>query len=279
MMRFTHWRRFLAAAALTLLAATAAAADEAATFFRQNCMSCHTIGGGRLVGPDLKDVSQRKDRAWLQKFIADPKSFLNGGDPYAAKLKEEARGAVMPNIAGLDDQKSLALLDLIDRESKLPKSQFAGLNIGDQPFTPDDIASGRAIILGDRKLANGGAACISCHSIDGLSVLGGGKLGPDLTKVYERMRGRRNLASWLQAPATATMRPLFANQAFTNDEIVQLVAYLEQTAKKPQQSSETGTLAFFFLGLGGSVLGFVGADALWRKRFRGVRKSMVRGDV
>ncbi len=93
------------------------------------------------------------------------------------------------------------------------------------------------------------------------------------------MRGRRTLASWLQAPATATMRPLFATQAFTNDEIVPLVAYLEQTAKKPQQSSETGTLSFFFLGLGGSVLGFVGADALWRKRFRGVRKPMVRGDV
>lgn len=278
MMQLTRWRGLALVAVVTFVTAMNAAADEAATFFRQNCMSCHTIGGGRLVGPDLKDVSKRKDRAWLQKFIVDPKSFLNGGDPYAAKLKEEARGAVMPNVAGLDDQKSLALLDLIDRESKLPKSQFSGLNIGDQPFTAADIANGHAIVTGDRKLANGGAACISCHSIDGLSVLGGGKLGPDLTKVYERMRGRRNLSSWLQAPATATMRPLFANQAFTNDEIVQLVAYFEQAAKKPQQSSETGTLSFFFMGLGGSVLGFVGADALWRKRFRGVRKPMVRGD-
>ena len=264
--------------AMSLVSATAFAADEAASYFRQNCMSCHTIGGGRLVGPDLKDVTQRRDRAWLQRFVANPKSFLDAGDPYAAKLKEEARGAVMPNIAGIDETKATSLLDMIEHESKLPKSQFAGLNIGDQPFTPRDIANGRAIILGTKPLTNGGPACISCHSVDRLALLGGGKLAPDLTKVFERLRGRKNLASWLQAPATPTMRPLFVNTSLTNDEIVSLVAYLETTAREPQQTSDTATLSFLFMGLGGSVLGFIGADTIWRKRLRGVRKPMVRGD-
>lgn len=264
--------------AVALTAAAAAGADEAASYFRQNCMSCHTIGGGRLVGPDLKNVASRKDRIWLKNFVVNPKSFLESGDPYAAKLKEESRGAVMPNISGLDDAKATALLDLIDRESKLPKSQFAGLNITDQPFTPADIANGRKIILGERNLTNGGPACISCHSVDNLAILGGGRLGPDLTKVYERMRGRKNLASWLQAPATPTMRPLFVNTSLTSHEIVALVAYLETAAKKPQQVSDTATLSFFFLGLSGSVLGFIGADTIWRKRLRGVRRPMVRGD-
>ncbi len=277
-MRFMKQRVVATAVAVVLLTTTAYAADEAASYFRQNCMSCHTIGGGRLVGPDLKDVTQRKERAWLQRFVANPKSFLDGGDPYAARLKEEARGAVMPNIAGIDETKAASLLDMIEHESKLPKSQFAGLNIGDQPFTAADIANGRRIILGEKRLANGGPACISCHSVDNLSLLGGGKLAPDLTKVYERLRGRRNLASWLQAPATPTMRPLFANTSLTNDEIVQLVAYLETTARNPQQTSDTATLSFFFLGLGGSVFAFIGADTIWRKRFRGVRKPMVKGD-
>ena len=264
--------------AMSLVSGTAFAADEAASYFRQNCMSCHTIGGGRLVGPDLKDVTTRRDRAWLTRFVASPKTFLDGGDPYAAKLKEEARGAVMPNIAGIDETKASALLDMIEHESKLPKSQFAGLNIGDQPFTARDIANGRAIILGEKRLTNGGPACISCHTVDNIAVLGGGKLAPDLTKVFERLRGRKNLASWLQAPATPTMRPLFMNTSLTNDEIVSLVAYLETTARQPQQTGDTATLSFFFLGLGGSVLGFIGADTIWRKRFRGVRKPMVRGD-
>lgn len=261
-----------------LVSAGAFANDPAAVYYRQNCMSCHTIGGGRLVGPDLKDVESRRDKQWLAQFIVNPKQFLDGGDAYAAKLKEEARGAIMPNISGLDAAKADALLALIARESKLPKSQFAGLNIGDQPFTSRDIANGRSIFEGTRPLANGGPSCLACHSVDRLSSLGGGRLGPDLTKVYERMRGRKNLASWLQAPATQTMRPLFVNSALTNDEIVALVAFLEQTAKKPPQAQDTSTLSFFFLGLGGCVLGFIGADTIWRKRFRGVRKPMVRGD-
>jgi cytochrome c2 len=273
-----HRRVLATAAAVIFLTASARAADEAASYFRQNCMSCHTIGGGRLVGPDLKDVTVRRDRAWLQRFVANPKSFLDGGDSYAAKLKEEARGAVMPNISGIDETKASSLLDMIERESKLPKSQFAGLNIGDQPFTVADISNGQRIILGEKRLANGGPACISCHSVDNISMLGGGRLAPDLTKVFERMRGRKILASWLQAPATPTMRPLFADTSLTNDEIVQLVAYLETTARQPQQTSDTATLSFFFLGLGGSVFGFIGADTIWRKRFRGVRKPMVRGD-
>lgn len=265
-------------AALVLLTAVEARADETATYFRQNCMSCHTIGGGRLVGPDLKDVTKRADRDWIVRFMVNPKGMLDSGDPTALKLKEEARGAIMPNISGLDATKAALLLALIDAESKLPKSQFIGLNLSDQPFTPADVANGGRIFDGTKRLSNGGAACLSCHAVDDLHALGGGRLGPDLTKVYERMNGRKNLASWLMAPATPTMRPLFADNAMTNDEIVALVAYLETAAKRPPHTGDTSTLSFFFLGLGGAVFGFVGADTVWWKRFRGVRKPMVRGE-
>lgn len=271
-------RHALMTVATVMLVTANVIADEAATYFRQNCMSCHTVGGGRLVGPDLKDVDKRADRDWLLKFMVNPKSFLDGNDPYALKLKEESRGAIMPNISGLDAAKAAALLALIEAESKLPKSQFIGLNLTDQPFTPADIENGRRIFDGNKRLANGGAACLSCHAVDDLGNLGGGRLAPDLTKVYERMNGRKNLASWLMAPATPTMRPLFANNAMTNDEIVALVAYLEAAAQKPPARSDTSTLSFFFLGLGGAVFGFIGADTVWRRRFRGVRKPMVRGD-
>lgn len=271
-------RHALMTVATVMLVTANVIADEAATYFRQNCMSCHTVGGGRLVGPDLKDVDKRADRDWLLKFMVNPKSFLDGNDPYALKLKEESRGAIMPNISGLDMAKAAALLALIEAESKLPKSQFIGLNLTDQPFTAADIENGRRIFDGNKRLANGGAACLSCHAVDDLGNLGGGRLAPDLTKVYERMNGRKNLASWLMAPATPTMRPLFANNAMTNDEIVALVAYLEAAAQKPPARSDTSTLSFFFLGLGGAVFGFIGADTVWRRRFRGVRKPMVRGD-
>lgn len=36
------------------------------------CTGCHSIGGGRVVGPDLKDVASKYDHATLVKWITDP---------------------------------------------------------------------------------------------------------------------------------------------------------------------------------------------------------------
>ncbi|RPH57177.1 cytochrome C [bacterium] len=264
--------------AVLMLPAAAAAADAVLTF-RQSCMSCHTIGGGRLVGPDLKDVTQRKDRAWLTGFITNPKQYLDSGDPYALKLKTEAGGAIMPPIAGMTAEQAQALLDLIDAESKLPKSQFQGLKITDEPFTPADVARGERIFLGTQRLAKGGTSCISCHTVSGLPGLSGGRLGPDLTRVLERLQGRKGLAAWLQGPVTPTMRPAFANQPLTNEEILALVAYLEAEAKtRPGPDTGASQLTFFLFGMGGAVFGLVLADAVWRRRFRSVRRALLRGE-
>lgn len=250
-------------------------AQDAAAFFKQNCTSCHTIGGGRLTGPDLKDVTTRKDRAWLVQFLQSPKAMMDSGDPYALKLQQEARGVVMPNIAGMSPQQAQALLDLITAESKLPRSQFAGTQISDRPLTPQDIANGKLIFLGERRLLAGGPACISCHTVRGLTMLGGGRLGPDLTRVYERLQGRKGLATWLSAPATPTMGSVFKTHAMQPDEILSLVALLEDSAKKGGEADTTSLLNFFLLGLGGMVLGLVSLDLIWKKRFRGVRWNLV----
>ncbi|HUO84769.1 MAG TPA: c-type cytochrome [Thermoanaerobaculia bacterium] len=273
--RWIQWALMMLA---MMVAAPLAAQQTIEQFFRENCVSCHTIGGGRLAGPDLKDVLQRQDRSWLKHFIRNPKQVIESGDPYAARIKEESRAVIMPTVAGLDDSRIEALLHLIERESKLEKSQFAGLTIGDQPFTTADIQAGRDIFLGKKILANGGASCVSCHDVQGLAGFGGGRLAPDLTRVYERLQGRKSLAAWLQAPATPTMRPLFATRTLTNDEIVALVAYLEDAARQPTQRPSTPEVGFVLLGLGGAVAGIALADGVWRRRFRGVRRFLVKGD-
>ncbi len=252
-----------------------AAAQDAADFFRQNCMNCHTIGGGRITGPDLKNVTQRKDRPWLTKFLQDPKAMIESGDPYAAKLQGEARGVVMPTVAGMSPERAQLLLDMIEAESKLAKSQFAGLQISNRPFTAQEIAQGRALFAGDSKLAGGGPACVSCHTMRGLPGLSGGRLGPDLTLVYERLQGRKGLAQWLVAPASPTMAPIFKKQALKSEEILPLVAYFEAAAKQGGADDSASLVNFFLLGLGGMVLGLVSLDAVWKRRFRAVRRPLV----
>ena len=228
-----------------------------------------------MTGPDLKNVTQRKEREWLVEFLQSPQAMIDKGDPYVLKLQQEARGVVMPNINGMSKDRAQSLLGMLDAESKLPKSQFAGMQISDRPFTAYDISQGRAVFLGERRLANAGPACISCHTVKGNGALGGGRLGPDLTRVYERLQGRKNMAAWLFAPATPTMSSVFKQHGLKPEEILPLVAFFEDSARRGGQDDSAARLNFFLLGIGGAALGLVVMDAAWKGRFRSVRRTLV----
>ena len=265
----------LAAASVVFFFPTLGSAQDTPDFFRQNCLNCHTIGGGRLTGPDLKDVSQRKDREWLIGFMMNPKAYFDRGDPYAVKILEESRNVPMPTLPGMTRDRCEKLLDLIDAESQLPESQFKGLQISTKPFTDADRNSGREIFLGRQRLAAGGTACIACHSMHDISALGGGRLGPDLTNVYERLDGRKSLSAWLVAPGTETMQPVFRGHPLEGDEIHALVAYFEASAGKSPAQPAASRVALLLMGLLGAAAAVFGFDAIWKRRFDSVRQPLV----
>ena len=250
-------------------------AQDTPDYFQKNCMTCHTIGGGRLTGPDLKDVTKNKDREWLIVFMMDPQSVIDSGDPYARKIFEESRKVPMPKLPGMTRERCENLLDLIEAESKLPESKFKGLQISNKPFTDADRGHGRDIFLGLSPLKEGGAACVSCHSMYDLPPLGGGRLGPDLTNIYERLKGRKSLSAWLMAPATETMQPIFKNHPMTADEIHALAAYFEASAGQSPAEPTVSRVALLLSGLGGSVALIFLFDAIWKRRFHGVRGPLV----
>jgi mono/diheme cytochrome c family protein len=271
-------RPWLALAGLVLWG-PAARAQEAADYFRQHCVSCHTIGGGRLTGPDLKGVTQRRERAWLEGFINNPKGAVDSGDPLAKQLVDEAHGVIMPRPPEATPEKITALVDLIEAESALPESQFVGLQVSDQPFTPEDEAKGRALFTGRSGLENGGTPCVACHTTGLVGGLGGGKLAPrpylaDLTRVEEKLGGRKALAAWLLAPATPTMQGLFKTHALQSDEILPLVAFIEASASAGE-AQNVGQINLLLLGLAGAVGVLLGIDAAWRGRFRAVRRPLL----
>jgi len=257
------------------LVPTVAASQDSPEFFKQNCINCHTIGGGRLTGPDLKNVLERNDREWLIGFMMNPKSYIDRGDPVAVKLLEEARNVPMPVLPGMTRERCENLLDLITAESKLEESQFKGVQISNAPFTDDDRSLGRNIFLGRERLTAGGTACVSCHNMYDIPSLGGGRLGPDLTNVYERLKGRKTLSAWLIAPGTETMQPIFKSHPLSSEEINALVAYFEASAGKVPAQPASNRLAMLLMGLMGATAVVFGFDAMWKRRFRGVRQPLV----
>ncbi len=254
--------------------------QDSPDFFRQNCMNCHTIGGGRLTGPDLKDVSERKDREWLIGFTMNPKSYIDSGDPYAIKILEESRNVPMPTLPGMTRERSENLLDLIDAESQLDASQFKGLRISSEPFTRADVARGASYLSRQEDSKNGATMCMSCHRMSGVGALGGGNLGPDLTRVFEKGQyttgGRAVLSAWLVAPATPAMQHLLQDKPLEADEVHAIVALMADRAANSQPQSMGASMASFsLLGVFGSLLTLVLFDFLWKARFRSVRRTMV----
>ena len=82
---------------ITLLVLTALAQFDIAAFassgpveakgiFRKRCMACHTFGKGIKVGPDLKGVTDRRQREWLLNFIRSSSNVIQSGDRVATRL-------------------------------------------------------------------------------------------------------------------------------------------------------------------------------------------------
>lgn len=262
-------------AAISSVHAQEPVSEEAIDFFKQECASCHTIGGGPLTGPDLAGATERQEEEWLVDFILDPKAVIDSGDPYAAKLLRDARGVYMTRVPGIDRELGRKLVRLIAAESAKEKSQFAGLEISDRPLTAVDVELGEKLFRGAMPYVNGAPACISCHALEGLGGLGGGRLGPDLTSAYARLEGRRALAAWLGSPPSAVMQPVFRDHPLDAEEILALVAYMQETAQSGVLEASSRTLEFLLAGLGTTVLLLILFDLVWRRRFRAVRRPLV----
>lgn len=54
--------------------------------FIKACASCHTIGGGKRIGPDLQALSARRDRNWIVSYLTAPEQMRARKDPIAMEL-------------------------------------------------------------------------------------------------------------------------------------------------------------------------------------------------
>ena len=84
--------------------------------FVKACASCHTIGQGDLVGPDLKGVTARRDRTWLSRFLQAPDVMRTKQDPIAVALAARFPGVSMPNL-GLSATDAADLLAYVESQT------------------------------------------------------------------------------------------------------------------------------------------------------------------
>ncbi len=248
------------------------AQDTGEQAFNTTCFACHTIGGGRLIGPDLAGIHENRSQEWLEQFVKSSQALINSGDADAVALYEEYNSMIMPD-ALLSDEQIRAVLDFIKtRSSDQPEPDEASTVAQAEPEEPasqEDILAGQELFQGNIRLENNGAPCNACHDVRGDAVMGGGILAAELTTVFSRM-GKAGVQSILGSAPFPVMQAAYVDKELTELEVRQLVAFLEYAnSQEYHQLPRDYGLGLFASGVVGAGFLFGLFAFIWRGRKTG----------
>ncbi len=108
-----HWENYINAPKLRDL-------PRGEQLFRTRCASCHSLAGEErpgALGPDLLNVTKRRERQWLLDWLRAPDEMLAKGDPIATALFKQYNNLPMPNLR-LSQEEGKDLLSFIEGESE-----------------------------------------------------------------------------------------------------------------------------------------------------------------
>ncbi|MBI5539688.1 MAG: c-type cytochrome [Bacteroidia bacterium] len=217
--------------------------QDSEAIFKKACASCHTIGGGRLVGPDLQGITLKRDNNWLVKFITNSQSLINSGDADAVSIAAEYNNSVMPP-ATISEGEINSIISLIDSKgSGGPKKKTVDYLL---KATSENVTKGYYLFTGRKRFKNNGPTCISCHTVN--CIGNGGLLAKDLTLSYNTMKGE-GIKALLESPAFPAMLNAYSNNKLEENEIYNLAAFLRSTAtyKIPSKYYEPKIANKFYL--------------------------------
>ena len=242
----------------------------------QQCRACHTIGQGKLLGPDLMDVTKKRDVVWVKNFIKSSQSMIKSGDPDAIAIFEEFNNLVMIDYP-LPEADIEAIIKYIDSFSS-PNVEDEAEASGEDSLSAiknadylasidtDEIeANGKALFEGSRSFKNGGASCISCHHVNADEGVQGGLLAKDLTQSFSRIGGMAGIKGIIDFPPYPAMKDAYTNAAISEEESVQLQVFLMRADKK-NAMTDSSVSSFMKQGIVGMLVLLVIISLLWFKR-------------
>jgi mono/diheme cytochrome c family protein len=229
-----------------------------------------------LIGPDLKGVTSRREQSWLVRWITEPRKMLAEGDPIAEQLWREHGDFPMPNY-GLSEAQVKDIIAYLAAESgDEPPIDEVTSEVKPtpevKPTAPTGIFEvGRALFMGQQSFANGAPACIACHSTSDVGGLGGGSLGPDLTKAHSKFKGM--ITPTLINTSFPTMKGVFSKKTIIDAEVAHLKAYFAETDRLEPKPAMDFTISL--ISIIGFIVLYILTHLIWRKRLTGVRKPLV----
>lgn len=246
--------------------------------FKAFCAACHSIGKGKLIGPDLADVHKRRADAWLVEFIMSSQTMIKNGDETAVALFKEYNQSVMPDPPYSADQINSILLYIKSQSPDyVPETVVAQSEVANGPETPtrsvseateEEIKIGQMLFAGQNRLSGGGPGCISCHHVRNDKLIGGGLLAKDLTDAFSRMN-ETGIKAILTSPPFPAMREAYQNSAITDEEAYNLIAFLKLADEDQYGQHPRNYKQYFFVAGGIAFLVLLGIfSMIWSNRRR-----------
>lgn len=255
-----------------LLIQQVTAQDGAALY--KTCAACHTIGGGKTVGPDLKGITKRRTNDWLVQFIQSSGKLIKSGDPDAVAVFKQFNNIPMPDNALTVDQvnKILAHIDGGAGGAAIDPKQAALQHKVDSMLktnSPLDILAGKELFNGERRLENGGASCTSCHNATYNNSGKGGILAKDLTKAYSRLGGFAGIKGIIASAPFPSMLATYKNHPVTEIENAQIQLFLKNTDEQNPIQPVVEKSWFLYAAMVVGLFILLTITGLWfrRKRF------------
>jgi len=109
---------------VSLLVSTVSFGQDGEKIFKANCAACHTVGKGKLVGPDLQGVGERHPETWMLKWIKSSKKLVKSGDAEAVRLFKENNGMPMTDQLLKDDEIKTVLAYIKDKGTAPVKTEI-----------------------------------------------------------------------------------------------------------------------------------------------------------
>lgn len=206
-------------------------ANDGEQLFKKTCAACHTIGAGKLVGPDLLEIGKKRNQDWLVSFIRSSTAMINSGDKDALDIFNEYNKLLMPDN-NLSTPQIISIIGYIDKgSSQQSNNSISGTLDILANITQKNIQNGLRLFSGEKRLANNGVACIACHDVKDERIFSNGYLAVSLTESYDKM-GSAGIAAILRSPPFPAMTSSYRNHILSEEEIIDITAYLKSVSKE-----------------------------------------------
>jgi cytochrome c2 len=84
--------------------------------FENNCKSCHAASDEIVIGPGLKGISQRRDLAWITKWVQNSGNVIKSGDKYGNEIFNKYNKIQMTAFDKLSGEDVKSIVEYVENQ-------------------------------------------------------------------------------------------------------------------------------------------------------------------